>query len=307
MATQAALRQRVLDNLYSNEPQARPTLQRLNGSVASTSADTTVTVDDGSGIVVGDVIEFDDGEQGLVWAVATNDLTVVRDDGNSKGWNGTTNAAHDDNEFVKINPIHTIKQVDEALNEALRDMEAQKVWQIAAGTDITLVAGTDLYELTETDFVLPPGVLSVFYQEASNGDLVGLPFLLESDPQSQALTADLGIRLLNWGNNAAGDALEVVYAQSVVSAGLGNITEPLLEDAAVLYATGKLQMARDGARLHDPGRYTDRTVQPGQGIRQGSLYMAQYQRTLWKAKAEIRLNARDLPGEQWRRARHFRR
>lgn len=299
MATQAELRQRVLDRVYSAQHQARPAVQRLNGAVADQATDTTVTVDDGSGIAAGDIIEFEDGEQGLVWSVSTNDLTVVR------AQNGTSTGAHSDNEFVRLNPIYTIKQADDALNEALREMDSQGLYQLAAGTDITLVSGTDLYELAETDEVGFLGVRAIFYQESSDSRLVGVPFKVITDPLSQELSGDLGVLLVSWGNNSAGDALSVIYAQSIVGQ-LGSITEPLIEDAAVEYAAGKILVGNEGPRLHDPGRHTDRTVQPGQHTRTGSFHLGQYQRMVWKAKARLRLKERNLPRHpKQRRAERF--
>lgn len=288
MSTRAQLRQRVVDNLYSNEKQARPSLQRLNGTVANVTTDTTVTVDDGTMVSIGDIIEFEDGEQGYVFSVSTNDLGVVRQ------WNGTSSASHADNQFIKINPTHTIKQIDDALDEALRDMDSQGVYQLAAGTDITLVSGTDLYELTEEDVRNPDGVKAVFYQDGSNAQLVGIPFKVVWDTFNLELTLTVGVQLLHWGNNGAGDTLSVVYAQSLVGL-IGSLTEASLEDAAVMFATGKLLQSQEGARIHDPGRYTDRTVQPGQHLRDGTFWMAQYQRAVWKAKSAIRLKERNLP------------
>lgn len=289
MAGLAELRQRVLNNVYSAEPQARPSLQRLNGLVANSASDTTVAVDDGSGFVQGDIIEFDDGEQGLVWAVATNDLTVVR------GHNSTTTGEHADNEFVKVNPKHTLYDVDEALDEALRDMDAQGLYQLAAGTDITLVSGTDTYELAETDMKFPEGVRAVFYQDSVNSDLIGVPFKQVFDPLSQDFTGDLGIRLLDWGNNSAGDTLSVVYAQDLKDLIDAGLVDERLEDAAVSFATGKLLKGAEGARLHDPGRYTDRTVQPGAELRTGAFWTAEYQRQVWRAKARLKASEKRLP------------
>ena len=62
-------------------------------SLAATGA--TVTVDDGTQFHVGQTILIDD-EQMLVTAISTNNLTVTR------GLNGTTASAHDDNSDVLI-------------------------------------------------------------------------------------------------------------------------------------------------------------------------------------------------------------
>lgn len=300
MATQATLRQRVLDKLYSNSHQSRPALQRLDGAVADGTTE-SITVDDGDPISPGDVIEFEDGEQAHVVSVATNTLTVYR------GVNDTTAASKGDNELVKINPVYTLKQVDDALNYVMRDLQAQGIYIMRAGTDITLVAGQYEYELTETDFDPQHGVLSVFYQEDVSLDTVGLPFKNIFDPTSSLhTTSGLGIRLATWGDNAAGDTLEVIYA-APVDALADTDDEPLLEDLLVMGATGRLLVSKEGPRLHDPGRYTDRTVQPGQHVRDGSFFLGQYQRMAWRYKAHLRAREKTLPGARYRKARKFRR
>ena len=301
MASQTELRRRVLDKLYSNSHQSRPGLQRLNGSIADGTTE-TVVVDDGTPISPGDIIEFEeDGEQAHVVSVSTNTLTVYR------GRNGTSGAAKADNGIIKINPIYTQQQADDALTEVMEDLQAQGIYIMRTGTDITLVAGTDEYELTETDFDPQLGVLSVFYQESSDSRSVGLPFHNVFDPtKSVHTTSGLGILLLDWGNNAAGDTLEVIYAAKV-NALADTDDEPMLEDLLVTGAVARLLVGKEGPRLHDPGRYTDRTVQPGQHLRDGSFFQAQYQRQAWRYRAHLRARERDLPGARWRRARRFKR
>lgn len=302
MATQATLRQRVLDKLYSNSHQSRPAYQRINDTGGISDTDESLIVDDGGSITAGDVIEFEDGEQARVSAVSTNTLTIPQ-----RGFNGTTAASHADDEFIKINPVYTLQQVDDALNYVMRDLQAQGIYIMRAGTDITLVAGQYEYELTETDFDPQHGVLSVFYQEDVSLDTVGLPFKNIFDPTSSLhTTSGLGVRLAAWGDNAAGDTLEVIYAAKV-DALAETDDEPLLEGLLVLGATGQLLVSKEGPRLHDPGRYTDRTVQPGQHVRDGSFFLGQYQRQAWRYKAHLRAREKTLPGARYRKARKFRR
>lgn len=299
MASQAALRQRVFDKLYSNSPQSRPARQRL--AAAFTAGSETAVVDDGTPITPGAIIEFPDGHQAYVVSVATNTLTLW------EAQNGTTSANVADNSFISIDPVHTIQQVDDAMNETMLDLQAQGIYILRAGTDITLVSGTEVYELTETDYDPQHGVKAVFYQETSDSRVVGLPFRNVYDAGLGVFTTSgLGIRLLDWGNNSSGDSLEVLYAAKV-NALADTDNEPLLEDLIVMGAVGRILTGKEGPRLHDPGRYTDRTVQPGQHIRDGGFYLAQYQRQVWRYRGHLRAREGQLPGAEYMRARRFRR
>lgn len=297
MATAAQLRQRVLDNLWSSSsPAERPAIQRINGTFNSSVE--TITVDSGTPINIGDVIENDNGEQMFVSGKNANDLSVYR------GWNGTTAASITDNTFVRINPRWTMKKVDDELAAIAYDLHAQGLYVLKQGTDLTLVSGTDLYDITETDLHEKHGVVSIFYQEASNSDLVGIPFHNVWDPTGDILTGGFAVRLLDWGNNGAGDTLTVVYAKKITAAG-DSADEPLLEDLFVLGATGRALVALEGPRIHDPGRFTDRTVQPGQPIRDGAFFSGQYQRAVWRYRAFLQTKEKNLPGARWRRVRRY--
>jgi hypothetical protein len=73
----------------------RPRSVLMNNSGTINSSATSLVVDDGSGIVAGDVIEIE-SEQMLVTAVSTNTLTIVR------GHAGTTAASHVDSQAVYL-------------------------------------------------------------------------------------------------------------------------------------------------------------------------------------------------------------
>lgn len=299
MATQAQLRQRILDNLYASPEAERPALQRLNGAVAATASDTAVTVDDGTGFEDGTLIEFEDGEVGLVWGVSGNVITVIREQ------EGTSNAAHADNQFIKINPLWKIHEIDDAITEVLNNLNAMGIYLLATGTDLTLVAGQDEYEIVDANVNPRHGVVSIFYQDATTLDMVGLPFWNINDPLGQVFsTGNFGVRLLSWGNNAAGSTLEVVYAKDIASV-TDTDTEPLLAELVVLGATGRLLSGVEGGRLHDPGRLADRTVQPGTAIRTGGFYLGQYEREVRVYRAHLRSREQKLPGNEFRKGRYF--
>src|SRR3972149_123635 len=106
MATQASIRTRLKDTLYSALPPARPFMHKISGTY-STGA-TTMNVDDGTNFAVGDVIEFEaTGDQYFVQEVAANALTVIPD------YNGTTSSTHFDDSRILKNPRFTLQQIDQ--------------------------------------------------------------------------------------------------------------------------------------------------------------------------------------------------
>lgn len=300
MASQAVLRQRVRNKLYSLDHQGRPLIQKLNGSLNTTV--TSVVVDDGSEIGVGDVIEFDDGERAYVEAVSSNTLTVYRGYLSETPGTGTS---HSDNGLININPHWQIAQIDDAMTEVMRDLSSQGIYIMRSGTDITLAAGTDEYELTETDVYQPKGVLSLYYQDSVTGAVEAVPFRNVFDAGLGVhSTSGFAVYLIDWGQQAAGDTLEVIYAAEV-NALADTDDEPLLEDLIVLGATARVLGSSEGPRIHDPGRFTDRTVQPGQPLRDSGFFQAQYQRQAWRYKGYLRAKERRLPGARWRRLNRF--
>lgn len=285
--------EQVLANLYDNTYAGRPQLERLAGAVADQASDTVITVDDVTKLSEGDILEFIDtsGEQVLVWDIAGQNVTVVREQ------NGTTHAAHNDNVFVRINPKWTLYQADRALVEAVADMHAQQLFTVG-DADITLVDGQETYEVA-ADVHPGEGILSAYYVNPDSGSFVGLPFLEYYDPEA----GKYHVRLPDWGNQGVGDVVKVLYAKT-----LSLSTLPAdLEHAAVAYATGLLLAGSEGPRVHDPGRHTDRTVQPGQGIRDGGFWLATYQRMVWRYRAALNDSLRKLPGTRMRRVKRFRR
>lgn len=300
MATQAVLRQRVLDQLYSAQPQSRPQRLRVNGAHNS-SAD-PVAVDDATGVSVGDLLESEAGEQLYVYDVSSNNLSVDR------GENGTTAATIGDNERLYINPVWSQKLVDDAIDATLKDLSSQGIYRIKGGNAITLVAGQDEYEIVATDIRPEKGVLSLFYEEPVTGAIEAVPFqnVWDAGNQIHATGAGMAVHVIDWGRQAAGDTLEVIYAADL-TVEVDTDDEPLLEDLIVQGSVAYVLMASEGPRIHDPGRYTDRTVQPGQTIRDAGSFRATYQRNAWRYKAHLRNKERNLPGGRWRRARRFRR
>jgi hypothetical protein len=97
---------------YSAETEATGTL--LNGAI--NSSQTSITVDDGSAVDVGETIVID-AEQCAVEDIATNTLVVVR------GINGTTAASHADNAVVSR------RRYPRDIEEAVVDRAAALIWR----------------------------------------------------------------------------------------------------------------------------------------------------------------------------------
>jgi hypothetical protein len=295
MATLAALRQRVFDNLYSAHPGERPFVQLLNGGI--TAAATSVVVDDGTYFRAGDIIEFQaNGEQCYVLSVATHTLTVIR------GWGNTTAAIQDDNAVILKNPRVTSKQVDDAITAVLYDMTGHGVFRLVDAA-ITLVAGQDTYELSvaHADILDYPGIVSVYYEDTS-GNIVSLPFHMVTKVDSTIFT-NPAVRVLWWGDNSAGGALRVIAAARYTDV---TTLPSQLEEVLVLGVTARTIGKMIAPALQDPGAHSNRTVQPGQASRDARWYTAEYLTAVRREVAALRVGLRHAPGfQQWRRARRW--
>lgn len=261
MATTADLRQRTFDNLYSARLQERPFVDLCTASF--TSIGTTVTVSDGANWARGDILEPQTtGEQMFVAAVAGNDLTVRR------GWNGTTaTASAGSDDAVNKNPRITIKQVDDAVTNILRELEGHGIhaWGTAG---LTLVADQYDYDISETDVI---AVNSVHYLD-DDGEIRPLPFSYVNNIGAGTAQGHL-LTLYQWGDKTNGDTVYYTYKQR-----LDNVSKLLTrqEELVVLGATLRLLGATMAPRTHDPGKHSDRTVQAGQGGRDARFYQTEF-------------------------------
>ncbi len=266
MATLADLRTRVLSNLYSAEPAAHPLYQQNNGAIATDSTP-TIPVDTGTNFSLGNIIEFqDNGEQCYVISVAGNNLTVIR------GFNGTTAATHADNTVIAKNPRFTVKQTEDSITQVLYALEGQGVHVFGQGS-LTLVDNVHFYDIAETDLVPMYGVLSVHYEDTTvDTRIMPLPFYRDMVHTSISASQQ-AIRLLSWGTQNAGDTVYYAYAKKID--GVDDLL-PRQEELVVLGATAKMAGKTLFPRTQDPGKHTDRTVQPGQGMRDGRWYQGEF-------------------------------
>lgn len=115
---------------------------QVNDGTGMNSSDTTMTVDNGSRFRAGDVVKVPrTGENVLVTAVATNDLTVVR------GWGSTAGAAIVDNEPIIIignaNQEHATKRAMIIGDQTIRTNYTQ-IFRTPFGISRT-AANTEMY------------------------------------------------------------------------------------------------------------------------------------------------------------------
>ena len=147
MATQAQLRQRVFDHLYGTAQSERPALHQINGAINDTVV--SLEVDDADTATVGSLLEFEDtGEQVYVEAIPLGEGDFTRTIKRAR--EGTAAASHSDNATFKIDPVYTMKKVDDALLACLYELQDEGLFTIGT-TPITLVAGQNFYPIGVSD------------------------------------------------------------------------------------------------------------------------------------------------------------
>jgi hypothetical protein len=282
MATQANIRSRIRDTIFSAVPPARPFATLVTEAIALAETDVDVTL--GTDWSKGDVLEFsDDGEQCFVQSVATNTLTVVR------AYNGTTETTHASGVTVYKNPRFTIKQIDQAITNTLLEFEAFGIWVFGQGS-VTLVSGQYTYNLASYTDALD--VLSVYHaREGVQGDPIVVPFRFHRQVHTSLVGSGVALTLWDWGQKSAGEALLFTYAQRI-----DNVTDLLArqEEIVVLGASARLLKMTIAPATHDPGKRTDRTVQPGQTGRDSREIMAEYLRLANEEAATLKIEAKKI-------------
>lgn len=298
MATAAELRRRVYDYLYSSYPVERPGEDTLNGAI--TNVATSVTVDNGDQWETNDVLEvLETGERMHVVSQAANVLTVIRGIGAVAG-----TAAADDGRVFK-SPRFSYDQVNDAITATIASLESWGVHVWGVGS-VTLAAQQETYPLSETDIMEQYGILSVYYEETNTLNQISLPFHQHSQINTAAVTGvqDQLLRLWATGAVAAGESVYFTYAKIPADA-----TELLVrqEETVVLGAVALLLGKTLAPRTQDPGAYTDRTVQPGQGARDGRWFQGEFFVRARAEAAQLAVERQRLPGTaRNKRARRWR-
>lgn len=288
----ATIAQRIRSNLTGLERQARPAVVFSAETVNSATFDVNLSSVETPKLSVGDILETDDGAQLYITAISSPNVVFIV-------WAGTYTGITS-GDTILVNPRITKLMIDDAIAATKADLQNKGIFTIA-DTTLTLVAGQTTYGLNLTDVDPKKGVLSAQYKEASDSSLVGIPFF--NVPDYAELSTELwAVSLPTWGNLAAGDTVTLVYAQKLTSG--GELTEPYAE-LITMGATARLYDALEGPRIHDPGRFTDRTVQPGQPLRDGNVWWGRYQRQTWVVRATLNAEIARLPGYRWRRSQRY--
>lgn len=296
MATQAEIRRRVKDYIYSNTPPERPFVSLVNDA-SILAADTSFVVDDGTFFATGDIIEFEnDGEQVYVLSVSTNTLTVIR------GWNDTTAADQADDSVIVKNPRFSLRQIDEAIDGVLRELEEYGVHAWGTNT-ITRVSQQYLYDLADTDIVRTVGVISVFHEDSVTIEPRSLPFRFHLYPTSLS-TQGASVTVLDWGDQQIGESVTYVYAKQIDA--VADLL-PRQEELVVLGTVARLLGGTLTPRTHDPGKLTDQTVQPGQGGRDARWFQAEFYLKVHREAAVLKDEVTRFPTDRLTaRARRWR-
>lgn len=295
--TQAQLRRGILTEVYSAGITTRPYQTPMQTAGINTTA-TTIDVVDGDAWTVGDIGEFDDGEQFFVTAISTNALTVTR------GWNETTAAAQDQYDAITQNPRFTIQQVDQALEHVYQDYQPD-VYDTHIVT-FTKSATTRWYDFDDTGEDQIIDVLSVYYKPTDVSYPVGIS---DWDFRTGLDTSTFGA----YSGLLLGDSLNIPDATSIFVVTKKAIFEAAnlpdyLKSCTIFGGVYFLLGSGNVARTHDPGKRTDRTVQPGQEARDSYWYWQEYNRRKNDFAGELVINVDKMPGSErnHKRARRYR-
>jgi len=300
--TVAALRQKVYNYLYGAQPQERPFTSAITSSYVA--ADGTIDVIDGADWSENDVVENETtGEKMLVLSVATNTLTVSRayEDTTAADSTGTADR-------VRKNPRWSQYEIDDAVEASIYGLEAWGIHVWGTGS-ITYDSTVEFIEITDTDIMKQYGVLDLYYQETDTLIPRGLPFRqitqISSDPTGWNASG-IGLQILGWGDVSSSKPT-AYYTYAKIPADATALLDRQVEIVALGAAVLLLGMSI-APRTQDPGVFSDRTVQPGQGMRDARWYQGEY---FIRARAEagqLAVERQNLPGTvRQNRARRWRR
>lgn len=298
MATAAAIRNRVYDNLYGAFPTDSPFVTRL--SLAYTDAEGVIDVLDEDDWAIGDTVEnTETGEQMKVVGVTTdssNILTVVH------AWAGTTTAASvGADDVLYKNPRFTQKKLDDAVTAALVGLEGWGIHAFSTGT-ITRADPVTMYDLTETDIVEAYGVLMV-YRAVDNSEIVQtLPFrfYFNLDTSEAEWTQSNQLYIADFGGSLDTDALYFTYASQIL---LTTDLAARQEELVVAGATASVLGGAIAPATQDPGARSDRTVQPGQISRDVRFFQGQFFTLVRTEAAMVAVSRQKMMNETPRLAR----
>lgn len=292
--TQASLRQRIKNLVYSSRPALRPYQDKIQTN-AHNIADTTLDVTDGTSWAIGDIVEYSDGEKAIVTGIAANVLTVQR------AQFGTTEANHAAGTEISKNPRFSIAEIDDAIETVLYDLYPQ-IYILESVAFGTVVTGQTWYPIATAGVF---DVLALFYEDPSHFTpraILGWTFqrgLLASEfDQTQ------GVFVPGFTGATNGSNLFITQKRTITAVtDLLDRQEPLV----AMGATYQLLGGETVSRTHDPGHRTDRTVQPGQDARDSIWFLREYRNLLTREEIRLRQDQDWIPTNRVQaRRRRFR-
>jgi len=273
--TATTVQERVLEYLYGGNQTERPYERILDQLVGLTAMDagTTVwpqaTADAYDDFAVGDVLEMPSGEQVFIRTQSASSITVIR------GYNGTTDADPGTSEqffLVKKNARFTLKQVDTAVASTIFSFMGLGLHDVSEATEAR-AAATDIHALAVAD----ARALSAYYLgDSPEYHKRYLPF----NPQ-QVNTGIPEIQILEWHDVKDTEAFYIRYTHPYL---LVTDLPTELEEIVVIGAVSLLLGRTLAPRTMDPGARTDRTVQPGQSVRDGRWFQFEF---ITRVRAEV--------------------
>lgn len=268
--TQDSIRKRVRALLYGAFPQARPYQDILQTSPSAVA--TTVDVIDGTQWSEGDVLDFPDGDRAIVTGISTNTLTIRR---------GPDATAHTAGDVVYRNPRFTTEQIDYAIDSVIQDLFPD-IYKITTVRD-TYDPQQQWYPINNDELM---EVLTVYYEDDDYLTPTPLPvWRLQRGVDATEFTNSQGIFIPGSGGMDDGDTIYIVFRERI-----DEVTDLLdrQEHLVALGAAYQLLNVANVARTHDPGRFTDRTVQPGQEGRDAIHFLRDF--ITMRRREELRLS-----------------
>ena len=298
MASAAVVRQRVKDYLYGSDYLKRPFTDFLNQDGNVSSSDTVITVSNISSWGVGDIVEFNTGEQAYIKNVSldNNRFTVAR------AWNGTTAATVTDLTAIEKNPKFTLAKIDNAIAAIIEELYPE-VWVFSTGS---ATANKNSYYYTTADTGLKE-VLSVYYPRSgslgSDEPWVINTWKMTKHMHTSGFANGIGITMWDYGELSHGDTFYYTFKKKIAA------TTDLLDrqvELVVLGAVFKLMGSTVPSSTFDSkdGR---QVTQPGQESSDSRWFLSEYQRS--RKEENMRLKEEErfvLTSRQTRRQRTYR-
>ena len=294
--TAADMRTAIKQELYGADVTTRPYETTL--AQISVAADTSLDVATGTGGAwkTGDIGEFDDGEQVLVLSVSTDALTVKR------AYKGTA-ADRAVGDVLAKNPKYSVAQIDQAIGHVLEDL-APEIY-LPYTITLTFDSTTTWYPFTTAGDDQVFEVVTVYYKPTDGDQPQAAPvWEFVRDVPSAGFTKTLGLVIPASINLAASASIYVNTKKEMLL-----VTElaDRYRSLVIMGAVYQLLGGGDIRRIHDPGKRTDRTVQPGSEARVSIWYLREYTKRYQKIAADLRAWEGKAPRSRVaQRARRFR-